>query len=173
MIPDDLGRWEQPGECRAHCCFSDYTAGTQAFQAGGFALCCCRPCIFGYETRLCLSTGRAAVHLFFPFARVPSKQIPIQAFKSHKKGTFSSVEKGGGRRSMFWCGVRGSADGQWEHEAAVRGYGGLEQTPDPAACAGQSSGEESPWGSGSGGDAQDLIGIAVSLTLQASVAALL
>lgn len=41
-----------------------------------------------------------------------------------------------------------------------------------AACAGQSSGG-SPWGSGSGKDAQDLVKIVVGLALQAFVAALL
>lgn len=137
------------------------------FQAGGFALRCRGPHVFGYKTHLYLSIGRAAVHLFFPFPRVPSEQIPTQTFRFHsKKCTFSSVEKGGGR-----CGVasgKGSAHGWWEHEAAVRGCRGLEQTPDPATCAGQSSG-----GSGSGRDGQDLTGRAISLTLQDSVAALL
>lgn len=76
MLTDALGRWEKPGERRACCCSSsDPAAGTQTFQAGGFALHCCGTHVFGYKTRLCLSMGKAAVHLFFPFPRLPSREV--------------------------------------------------------------------------------------------------
>lgn len=137
---------------------------TQAFQAGGFA-----PCCIAYEIPLCLNMGMAGVHLVFHFSRFPSKQIPNQAFEfSSKKWTFSSVEEGDSRHSSLWCGLWGEcADGQWECEAVVL-LQGIATVTTP--CVDQSSGRDSPWGSG--GYVQDLMGIADRLTLQAYVAAL-
>lgn len=76
----------------------------------------------GYETHLCLSMGRAAVYLFFPFPSLPPKQIPNQAFESHsKKWTFSSVEKGGSRHRLLWCVRRDSPDGARSCNVGLRG----------------------------------------------------
>lgn len=69
--------------------------------------------------------------------------------------------------TVMWCREE-SVDGQWECEAVVLLQGIAAVT---RHCVGQSSGRESPWGSG--GDTQDLMGIADCLTLQASVAAFL
>lgn len=92
--------------------------------------------------------GRAAVHLFFPFPRLPSKHVRIQTLYLPARSGPSVLwgkEVSGASRFSAERG-RGSADGPREREAAVWGAG---------LCAAQNSAGKRPWGSGV--DGQDLM----------------